>query len=399
MVPVGNGEEPNYDAASSLLFTEETTFGKSEQLNTSTETLTSSQLHAPPPPTLPFDLVIEVLCRLPVRLLLKLQCLCKSWKSLISDPKFAKKNLHMATKRHHLIVSSTNSVDEILFFDSPIPSVLSTCVTQTQLSYPISLRNTKPLAMCSCDGIICITLFNNSALLWNPSIQKFKMLPPLKSNQQKSVLDISYSFGYDHFIDSYKIVSNSYLVNNNEVSVYTLGVDNWRRIQDIPYTCVSTSGVFVSGTVNWLAYDPLSHSSSRAIVSLDLDKETYQEISQPDLVKDRWTLGVLNDSLCIFASSYMFLDVWIMKEYGNKDSWTKLYNIPYIDRGSYTYAKVLYISEDDQMLMDVYDLGINKLKLVVYDSKNGIFYIPEIQNTNCWINPKVYVESLISPCL
>jgi len=94
----------------------------------------------------------------------------------------------------------------------------------------------------------------------------------------------------------------------------------------------------------------------------------------------------------------MFLDVWVLNEYGNKESWTKLYSVPHMgDQGSLSYTKALYISEDDQMLVDFYELGSNELKLVVYDSKNGTLNIPEIQNINRLMEPVVYIESLLSP--
>jgi hypothetical protein len=82
-----------------------------------------------------------------------------------------------------------------------------------------------------------------------------------------------------------------------------------------------------------------------------------------------------------------------MKEYGNKESWTKLYSVPKMrDRDLYRYEP-LYIHEDDQML-----LMQSFNKLVVYDSKNGTSNIAEIQNINPWMHPQVYIESLISPC-
>lgn len=72
---------------------------------TSTAILTSTPSSLP---TLLFDVVVEILCRMPVKLLLQLQCLGNSFNSLISDPKFAKKHLHFSPKRHHLMVGSTN---------------------------------------------------------------------------------------------------------------------------------------------------------------------------------------------------------------------------------------------------------------------------------------------------
>ena len=61
------------------------------------------------------------------------------------------------------------------------------------------------------------------------------------------------------------------------------------------------------------------------ILSLDLEKESYQQLLLPDFENGSWTLGVVRDCLCVFATSDMFWDVWIMKEYGNEKSWTKLY--------------------------------------------------------------------------
>jgi len=105
------------------------------------------------------------------------------------------------------------------------------------------------------------------------------------------------------------------------------------------------------------------------------------------------------DCLCVFAISDMFLDVWIMNEYGKKESWTKLYSVSDMqDRGLQAYT-ALYISEDDQLLMQCYEIEakFSTMKLVLYDSKTGTLNIPEFQNNYDQIYPKVYIESLISP--
>lgn len=82
-----------------------------------------------------------------------------------------------------------------------------------------------------------------------------------------------------------------------------------------------------------------------------------------------------------------------MKEYGNKYSWTKLFRVPYMgDVGSCPYTKALYLTEDDQVLLKY------QAELVVYNSRDGTFKTPEIQNINRWLVPEVYQESLISPC-
>ncbi|XP_039687806.1 putative F-box protein At1g47790 [Medicago truncatula] len=296
---------------------------------TLTETLTLLSLQAAPLPTLPFDLVAEILCRIPVKLLIQLRCLCKCFNSLISDPKFAEKHLRLSTKHRHLMLCSWNNPYYKFFvYDFPIHSVFSTSsVTQTQLTYPISLKSTygAPLAVCSCAGILCLTMRQGSAVLWNPFIGMFKILPTLNNRVPFYPL---YSFGYDQ-------------------------------------------------------------------------KESYQYISQPVSEMSLYTLGVLKDCLFFSASNIgdMFLGIWVMMEYGNKESWAKLYHVPFmVDPGLGVFIEVLHVYEDDQLLLDFYELGSNEKKLVVYGSKTGTFKIHKIQNADRRTDSEVFLGSLISPC-
>jgi len=379
------------------------------RFSTSAGTLSSPSL-----PTLPSELVEEILCRLPVKILLQLRCICKSWKSLIlNDSTFAKKHLQHVKKR--LIVSSVDDSGELLFWDSSISSVFSnvsnSTVTQTQLNCPISFNSLvrllygNNLEICSCHGILCFAIAGRYAFLWNPSLRRYNILPPLENPEESDgSTSYLYSFGYDHFNNNvYKVVAISHFQDKNkknEVSVHTMGTGYWRRIHDFPYSrCMPRSGVFVSGTVNWLAFDFSSSDTFCDIVSLDLEKESYQQLLLPDFEKNYWTLGVYNDCLCIFANSVMFLDVWVMKEYGIKESWTKLYTIPAMGNHDFdTNTKVVYISEDDQFLIDFYERTSSKMELGVYDPKNGTLKFPMIQNINGWMDPEIYAESLISPC-
>jgi hypothetical protein len=90
-----------------------------------------------------------------------------------------------------------------------------------------------------------------------------------------------------------------------------------------------------------------------------------------------------------------------MKEYGNNESWNKLLTIPFIEDfvGLYTtFTKVVYIYEDEQVLLVSRAKDTLKLKLVVYDSKSDTFKLPEIENINNRMLSTVYVESLITTC-
>ena len=137
--------------------------------------------------------------------------------------------------------------------------------------------------------------------------------------------------------------------------------------------------------------------------------ESYKRLLQPNYgVEDVYKviLGVSRNCLCIFACKQTFFDAWLMKEYGNEGSWTKLFCVPYMEVDPFRNAKTTYplwISEEDQVLMEYTYGGC----LAVCDIKNGTFKFPKIQNINgantifnlgMDDNVEVYVESLISPC-
>jgi hypothetical protein len=67
------------------------------------------------------------------------------------------------------------------------------------------------------------------------------------------------------------------------------------------------------------------------IVGFDLGLDEFREVPQPDyggnIVIDI-DLGVLGSFLCVFAKVRDWsADVWIMKEYGVKESWSKVFSI------------------------------------------------------------------------
>ncbi|MCH99837.1 F-box protein, partial [Trifolium medium] len=169
-----------------------------------------------------------------------------------------------------------------------------------------------------------------------------------------------HGFGYDMVSDNYKVVAVFDVDDNNctfsnEVEVHTLGTNSWKSIPAFPYgvSSVQQSGQCVSGAINWLVYNDVRKSRC-FIVSLDLRNESYEEVLMPDYDEgDRTTLqlSVFRYSLCFISGE----DVWIMKEYGNKESWTKLFTISLMGgppRPSYSCVHTIHIFENDQVLLE-----------------------------------------------
>ena len=404
---------------------------------------TAGTLTLPPPPgddsVLPFELITEILCRLPVKFLMTLICVCKSWNSLISsDRKFARKHLGMSRMNPKLISSfKTRWNSPISCVAYPVRSFFNngngTIIHGTHINFPFNSEDSSIYTKIegSCDGILCLSQKKHSSekplmiignfipvVLWNPSTRKYNLLPYLATPnlndrywfcERYGLLISIYGFGYDHLSDNYKVVAvfiykSHYrdAICETQVKVHTLGTDSWRLIQDFPSLITRTtyprSGKFVSGKINWLVHS----GGDWSIVSLDLGTESYQQILPPDYGDERldFTLGISRDCLCIVARKELqnVSDIWLMKEYGKGESWTKLVSVSYMAYSNY-YPYInqpLHISEDNQVLLDY--ANVIKWELVVYDPINSTFKIPDIENYKNLRQSEIYIESLISPC-
>jgi F-box interacting protein len=205
-----------------------------------------------------------------------------------------------------------------------------------------------------------------------------------------------YGFGFDPVSDNYKVVVVLPVFDDisgyykSELKVHTLGTDSWKSVSVFSFDgdCIELSGEYVNGTINWLVSMDINKGQC-SIASFDLGNECYQEVLLPDYFEvNAYThLSVFRDCLCLIYGE----DVWVMKEYGNKESWTKLFTISNM-RDSltpfYPYIKATYVFEDHQVMIESI-----RHKYILYNFRNGTSKLVEFENT-----PEICVESLISPC-
>ncbi|CAK8533772.1 unnamed protein product [Lathyrus sativus] len=369
-------------------------------------------------PSLPIDLVGEIFCRLPVKLLLQLRCMCKSWNSLISDRNFTRKHLSLSTTRRLHYACYQYEPHELFHNSYPLESVLT--------NIPIKFKDRRVVfnsIVGSCDGIVCLAdrskglvkfkdrrvvvnsivgscdgilcLANRSkrlVILWNPCFKKFKESPPFENSLIK--VYSAFGFGYDHVSENYKVVvlyySEPNLFNKTKVKVHTLGTNCWKTIESFPFgtVCNEQTAIYLRGTLNWIVYTRRVRLGPCFILSFDLGKESYQKLlPPPGHARIGLSLCVLRDCLCSIFDNH----IWVMKEYGIYDSWTKLLSVSYMQDRSCVLFNALYIFDDDRVLLETEE--DEKTKVVVYDPKNDTFKVALFKN--CLY---ACLESLISPC-
>ncbi|KAG5554861.1 hypothetical protein RHGRI_012431 [Rhododendron griersonianum] len=231
--------------------------------------------------------------------------------------------------------------------------------------------------------------------LVNPSTRESRELPESPFTIESKVL-ADYGLGYDSSIDDYKVVNISYHhieteCADNVVSVYALKTNSWRRIENSPYDhsrFERQSGAFVCGALHWVA----RNGTEDVIVALGLEDEKFQIVASPNLDCNSDRLCVLGGGLCVFVEQFYdpgCLDVWVMKEYGVRDSWTK-FTVTCDNR--YDSWRPLSLSRTGQFLFNV-----EGYKLVLFDTREKESKELVVHGCPAQFEAGTYVESLVSP--
>ncbi|PIN13420.1 hypothetical protein CDL12_13946 [Handroanthus impetiginosus] len=353
---------------------------------------------------LPEEIIIEILARVPVKSLLKFRCVSKSWHSLISSSQFIKTHLKNATNKsnfsnHRVMVTICNPHFDLKHCS--LRSLMFEPVTvASNIDYPQKNPHKAVWIVGSCNGLICIAIDEKDIYLWNPTTRVSRKIPPAAVKMKQGFYYL-WGFGYNEPDDDYNIVGifcvfGSGGVYESIVKIYSLRANSWKRIEDfkggIP---LDDSGKFASGKIHFSATPGIDLDSRWKIVSLDMKNEVYGIVEQPNYGEGYFDsfLGVLGGCICVLCNYQKTrADVWVMKEYGVKESWSKVVTIPYVnDPGRFLYSKPLCMLPNGDISL------VFGNHFIVYNVKDNSFRHPETSNVAAFLEADIYVESLVSP--
>ncbi|KAL3503498.1 hypothetical protein ACH5RR_037947 [Cinchona calisaya] len=399
---------------------------------------------------LPEDLLREILVRLPVKSLLRFCCVSKTWCDLINSPYFAHMHLSHA-KNHRIVLMKRFIIDEkkaLLSFHSdyvsPGRDVAAAAAPDLKLS---STYRSSIQLFGSCNGIVCIVellrcLHSNSKdkfYLCNLATRQFLTLPPSPFGCPDEFEDISTTslgFGFDPSTQDYKLVKFvSYRLKETmalpvpEVQIYNLRTNSWRKLEGVasgpsaivpgqkfPASILQKFPVSIllnrSFILHWLAINNIYDDAWEGILSFDMCTEAFQKIELPSNYTypgvSGYNLAVLNDCLAfILYKSRCFqepsllstkhsIDIWVMMDYGIKESWVKKYSIHPFSLSGLAPIKLFtpWISWNSDILL--------------FQSVKGHFLYCSLKDNNCqeickyevseygWLETSVYEETLVS---
>ncbi|GMP40183.1 hypothetical protein CsSME_00010728 [Camellia sinensis var. sinensis] len=219
-------------------------------------------------------------------------------------------------------------------FNAPFPNQLCSVDFDKldiafKLSPPLMFEKRLDKVWNSCNGLLCLSFGEGQAILRNPSTRKHLELPVSLTETPvdfRGVLVNLYGLGYDSVSDDYKVMRiariNDYrfVHYESEVRVYSLKSNSWRKVGDFPHHLELDlcTGLLVGGALHW-SVNPkpmLREDGPHALIAFDLGAEEYRMVSLP-------------------------------REYGVKESWTKLIYIEQSNIRFAIYLEPLAYSKND----------------------------------------------------
>ncbi|KAK3011900.1 hypothetical protein RJ639_011420 [Escallonia herrerae] len=344
---------------------------------------------------LPDLIMMDILSRLPAKSIFSCRRVCKSWRNILLDPHFAK--LHLSRAPVDFLLKSEGTVflaeldEESCISNSDVHlgrKSLMSCKTCNGINIGL-----KEIELCSsCEGMLCV----RRSKRWSP----YHVYNPITGEHvvvqqtvRASFMPIDCALGFSRRANEFKVMrflvvtQSRTIVKGLEVDIQTVGSNSWRSIGETPYWphLSSISSPFLNGALHWICY------AAQMILSFDFDEEHFQPIPTPSQHFDNFYhtvgLGSLEGRLCMCyhkPHSTDPLDIWVMNNYGVKESWTKQFVIDKII-DAFPFQPIRYMNNGEILVLCGHHAAIcyNPLRrssrYIKFDSsKSTIFALPHI---------------------
>ncbi|KAK9285198.1 hypothetical protein L1049_024386 [Liquidambar formosana] len=243
----------------------------------------------------------------------------------------------------------------------------------------------------SCNGLLCLRgpSCDDPVVIYNPITGEYMTIPtPEKDNcVEKAVVC---GLGFSPKSGQYKVLRMLYFrcpavgkrLFVQVAEIHTVGSGEWRRIGSSSYSPFGRSfpaylslrgtsfPAFLNGALHWFCEDD---ESPNFIVSFDFEDEQFRAIPPPlpylydgysrvgtikfrcfRSNKSKISMGVLKGSLYLCdASSYDPIDIWVMKDYGVRESWFKEFEIDTLNRDRWPaglYQPIDFLKNGDLLM-------------------------------------------------
>ncbi|PIA58935.1 hypothetical protein AQUCO_00400058v1 [Aquilegia coerulea] len=291
----------------------------------------------------PPELWEQILAYLPIKSIARSRCVSKSWFKMLTDLKFLEMNFELVKKQSKIDLETMVCDGDDLYSLKIDPYGGNHRVIEIDHSFDIMEPHTRIVG--SCEGLICVAQIDiGDVYVWNPHTHQFKhrrdFSYPNEPHEQCDWSYLFYGFGYNATKRDFllvKIFSTNDAEYQSHVYVHALRRNSWRKIEyfRMPYVVTVDGGALVNDSLHWPAYHFTdSNESVNLLIAYNIYKgKGFKEVKLPDLESENWhirSVGVLNGLLTVLfgdKNDTTKLELWIMLDYGRKESWRNLFKI------------------------------------------------------------------------
>ncbi|XVF38592.1 hypothetical protein REPUB_Repub20aG0115500 [Reevesia pubescens] len=352
---------------------------------------------------LPRRTIYDIFSRLPINTLFHCRCVCKRFLRFISDPEFAK--LHLSGSQLCILIKTMplQNASKRLQLAQVEANGANFQVMKLNFTPKLNLPTVDISHMNACNGLLCLVGAekDNFFYVCNPILGEFITIqPPYKDRHRASF----WGLGYSALTNQYKVLQSYYPVIESAeryvmAEIYTIGTGSWRSIGNAPTDTVALPfNAFLNGALHWF---PCTPNGSEFIHCFDFDAEQFGTLPAPNHFREedkKFTnysrTGVLGGCLFIiyFTNSIKF-DIWVMKEYGVKESWIKQFVVEnlYPKQGSWDFYEPMVVLNNGEILM-LY----NNDAVVCYNQKRKNLRGTKYFRTRSQLDAIAYTPSFVS---
>ncbi|XP_019189895.1 PREDICTED: F-box/kelch-repeat protein At3g23880-like [Ipomoea nil] len=369
------------------------------------------------------DIIRLILLKLKVEALIRCQCVCKEWRSTIQHP-----NFKLSYRGERRVLGAKVSTNTLTFTSITNSGFDIETLVQVNRSF---LDTFPPLyrwwsgVWCSCNGLVLFSA-GKYILLWNPSTHCCTKVLEFRRCLGNPLIpghNIVSGLCYVSSTRDYKAVL---VFRNRPALVASLKNKEWRNVP-FPYRLSAGDGVNFRNTPHWCAIVSRVSSSSwrcdQKIIYFEAESDEFKELPTPELQGGKGEdlglgLGIIDGCLCLCMAREAIgireekLDVWVMKEYGVKESWVNQFVISVTAsrffRLNYSTITKLYSSKCNTKVL-ICSCYYGYWEIFVFDVKNNTLHIFDVKNNtldNFDISEELkydrgaicsYVQSIVSP--
>ncbi|KAL3753203.1 hypothetical protein ACJRO7_000578 [Eucalyptus globulus] len=358
----------------------------------------------------PVDILTEIFLRISARPLVRFRCVCKSWNSLLTSPFFIKAYLERSTKFHkfNLLKYDSDNFSRVQIHKPPNNEM-------SDLDTSFIRDGEKFKLVDSCNGITCFSTFdrkirhNSKIFLWNPSTGENVALPQPSYHVSNLV-----GFGFNPLsghLDDFTVVNmNIYFEQHpnytSQVEVYSFRRNCWKQLGNIfPPSLTQHLGnqVIFENFICWCPCFRPGHEKITLLILFDVVQDAFHKIALPDMMPlGEKLISLLDGCLSVIAHnlSTEYYEVWIMKEFGVCESWTKLYTIGVSTRSIVSYRPVGFVDSGKVFFVDTFYVGLrfkSPSHLALYNVRSEKFETFKVA-VDCYYTTQLVtcLDSLIS---